>query len=84
MEDVIRNVAEELELTRNNLREFLNTSFEKITKKYNLCENYQRRGSKFGTAFEYCFKIIMEEFFPSIPIVEQLNYQKLVWREMEQ
>jgi len=65
---LIRTVADATELTKENLRDFLDISFEKVTEKYEVCKDYQRRAAKFGEAFEECFKVIMETLFPDIKL----------------
>jgi len=73
MEELIREVAEEIGLNKDNIRDFLNVAFEKVSDVYNVCEDYQRRAAIFGDAFEACFKIIMERFFPEIPLTPDVE-----------
>jgi len=66
IEELVRKVADRLELNENNLRKFLNEAFKEVSERYNLCRDFQSRAIRFGQTFEACFKIIMEKFFPDI------------------
>ncbi|MEM2122805.1 MAG: hypothetical protein QXE79_04130 [Candidatus Bathyarchaeia archaeon] len=70
---LVRKVADDLKLSRDNLCEFLNLAFEEISKAFNLCKDYQSRAGKFGETFEECFQIIMEKFFPDIPLERDVS-----------
>jgi len=71
--DLVRKVANELMLNKNNLREFLNRAFEEVSKAFDLCRDYQSRAEKFGETFEECFQVIMERFFPDIPLERDVS-----------
>lgn len=66
MREIIESVAHQLPLQRNNIREFLSEVFDRVSKHYNLCKNYQARAAKFGEAFEICFKVIIDELYPNL------------------
>ncbi len=76
VESIVKRVTEKLKLSKGNLREFLNKAFEEVSASYNLCRDYQARAEKFGEAFEACFKVIMEEFFPDIRIIPKVSLPK--------
>lgn len=76
VESLTRRVAERVKLNPGNLRYFLNAVFDEVSKEYNLCRDYQARAAKFGEAFEACFKIIMERFFPDIRLAPKVPLPK--------
>ncbi|MEM2112282.1 MAG: hypothetical protein QXX08_10485 [Candidatus Bathyarchaeia archaeon] len=73
---LVRKIADELKLDKDNLREFLNRSFEEVSSFFNLCRDYQSRAEKFGETFEECFQIIMEKLFPDIRLERDVSLQK--------
>lgn len=75
-ESLVRRVADRVGLSKNNLRDFLNVAFEEVSVAYNLCRDYQSRATKFGEAFEACFKIIMEKLFPDIQLTPDVSLPK--------
>jgi hypothetical protein len=75
-ESLARKVADKLKLDKNNLRDFLNVVFEEVSVAYNLCRDYQARATKFGEAFEACFKIIMEKLFSDIQLTPDVSLPK--------
>lgn len=48
MREIIESVAHQMPLQRDNIREFLNEAFDRISKHYNLCRDYQARAAKFS------------------------------------
>ncbi|MEM3827958.1 MAG: hypothetical protein QXP36_01905 [Conexivisphaerales archaeon] len=76
VKDLVRKVADELKLGKDNLREFLNLAFEEVSRAFDLCRDYQSRAEKFGETFEECFQVIMERFFPDIPLERDVSLPK--------
>ncbi|MEM2962611.1 MAG: hypothetical protein QXY01_06315 [Candidatus Bathyarchaeia archaeon] len=60
---LVRKVADDLKLNKNNLCEFLNLAFEEASKEFNLYKDYQSRAEKFGETFEECFQVYNGEAF---------------------
>ncbi|MEM3045132.1 MAG: hypothetical protein QXV77_06540 [Candidatus Bathyarchaeia archaeon] len=73
---LVRKVADDLKLNKNNLCEFLNLAFEEASKEFNLYKDYQSRAEKFGETFEECFQVIMEKLFPDIPLEREVSLPK--------
>lgn len=73
---LVRKAAEDLKLSKDNLREFLNLAFEEVAKTFNLCRDYQSRAEKFGETFEECFEVIMEKLFPDVPLERDVSLPK--------
>jgi len=72
MDEIIQRVAERVGLNRNNIRVFLNEAFNEIANQHNVSEDFQRRAKIFGDAFECCFKVIMQKFYPDIKLTPNL------------
>lgn len=66
MREILEDVANRINLNRNNIRPFLIKAFDEVSKHYNLCRDYQARAKVFGDAFEVCFTIIIETLFPNL------------------
>jgi len=66
MKDLVQNIANTRGLTKSNIREFLNETFNEVSKQYNLCKDFQARAAKFGEAFEACFEVIIEKLYPNL------------------
>jgi len=76
VESLVRKVSGRIKLDAENIKGFLNATFEEVSEAYNLCRDYQARAAKFGEAFEACFKIIMEKLFPDIPLTLNVSLPK--------
>ena len=74
MKDTVRKIADDIGLNEGNIREFLNKAFSRVAKDYGLTgEQFQARATKMGEAFECCFEVIMEEFYPDISLVPSVE-----------
>jgi hypothetical protein len=74
MKETIRRIADAVQLNEDNIRDFLNASFSQIAKDYGLTgDQFQARAGIMGEAFEHCFEVIMERFYPDIRLVPNVE-----------
>jgi len=67
--DQARKTALDLDLCESNLRSFLNSVFDAVAKEHDLDgSQFQKRAKLTGDAFEICFQVIMEKFYPDITL----------------
>jgi hypothetical protein len=66
MKGIVKNVASQMALNRNNIREFLDEAFNEISEHYDLCRDFQARSAKFGETFEACFEVIINKLYPNL------------------
>jgi len=76
--EIAREIANKINLKQNkNLKEFMNTVFEKVVEEFNLCKNFQARAKVYGDAFEAIFIVIMETFFPDTNLIHQYEIPEI-------
>jgi len=75
---IIRNLAQEYDIKRNQdkLRSFMNVAFDEVSRRYNLCENFQRRAIVFGVTFEAIFAVVIQELFPDIKLFRECELRE--------
>jgi len=75
---IVRELAQEYNIKRNQdrLRNFMNATFDEVSRKYNLCENFQRRAIVFGATFEAMFAVIIQELFPDIILFRECEVRE--------
>lgn len=76
--EITREIANKINLEQNkNLKEFMDSVFEKVAEDFNLCKNFQARAKIYGDAFEAIFIVIMETFFSYIKLIHKYEIPEI-------
>ena len=76
--EITKEIADRMNLKQNkNLKEFMDSVFERVAEKFNLCKDFQARAKVYGDAFEAIFMVIMEMFFPDIKLIHQYEIPEI-------
>jgi len=75
---VVRELAREYDISRNRdkLKDFMDAAFDKVSRIYGLCRNFQRRAIVFGVTFEAVFAVIIQELFPDIKLLRECEIRE--------